>query len=130
MSAKITRSAQPAPKAPHKPGFPIRKPALVKAANAAIVQPINASKVKVHDVGKIGYHGIWWAQKVAFAALLLSVIWAGFMAHRTMALASVGELTCSDQSSLIWLQESPDSRVPALNDTVVVACARAYRPFG
>jgi len=130
MPAKITRSAQPALKAPHRPKFPIRKPALVKAADAAIVQPINASKVKVHDVGKIGYHGIWWAQKVAFAALLLSVIWAGFVAHRTFALAEVGELTCSDKSSLMWLQPDPGSNVPALNDTVALACAKAYRPFG
>jgi hypothetical protein len=126
----VTRSAHKAPAKPHKPKFPIRKPALVKAADAETVAPINATKVKAHYVGKVGYVSIWWAQKIAFAALLLTVIWAGFMAHRTMALAEVGELTCSDKSSLIWLQESPDSRVPELNNTVVVACARAYRPFG
>jgi hypothetical protein len=129
MSARITRPAKP-PARPHKPGFPIRKPALVKAANADIVQPINAGKVKVHDVGRVGFHGIWWAQKIAFGALLLTVIWAGFAAHRTFALAEVGELTCSDKSSLMWLKPDPGSNVPTLNDTVVVACAKAYRPFG
>lgn len=129
MPAKITRSAQPAPK-PHRPKFPIRKPALVRAADAETVAPINTGKIKAHYVGAFGYQAIWWSQKIAFAALLLTVIWAGFMAHRTMALAEVGELTCSDKSSLMWLQPDPGSNVPALNDTVVVACAKAYRPFG
>ena len=128
MPAKITRSAQPAPK-PHRPKFPIRKPALVRAADAETVSPINASKIKAHYVGPVGYQAIWWAQKVAFAALLLTVIWAGFMAHRTLALAEVGELTCSDKSSLMWVRDDPGSNVPALNDAVVVRCARAYRPL-
>ena len=128
MPAKITRSAQPAPK-PHRPKFPIRKPALVRAADAETVAPINATKVKAHYVGKVGYVSIWWAQKIAFAALLLTVIWAGFMIHRTVALAEVGELTCSDKSSLAWVQDDPGSDVPRLNDAVVVRCARAYRPF-
>lgn len=129
MPAKITRSAQPAPK-PHRPKFPIRKPALVRAADAETVAPINATKVKAHYVGKVGYVSIWWAQKIAFAALLLTVIWAGFMIHRTVALAEVGELTCSDKSSLAWVQDDPGSDVPRLNDAVVVRCVRAYRPFG
>jgi hypothetical protein len=126
---QVTRPAKPAPK-PHKPGFPIRKPKLVKAADAASVQPINSGTIKAHYVGPMGYHGIWWAQKVAFAALLLSVIWAGFMAHRMLALAEVGELTCSDKSSLMWLQPDPGSNVPTLNDAVAVRCAKAYQPFG
>ncbi len=41
---RITRSARPAPK-PHKPVFPVRKPALVKAADATVT-PINTGKVK------------------------------------------------------------------------------------
>jgi hypothetical protein len=130
MPAKITRSAQPAQKQPHRPKFPIRKPALVRAADAETVAPINATKIKAHYVGPFGYQAIWWSQKVAFAALLLTVIWAGFVAHRTFALAEVGELTCSDKSSLMWLQPDPGSNVPALNDTVALACAKAYRPFG
>jgi hypothetical protein len=44
MSARITRPAKP-PARPHKPGFPIRKPALVKAADAAVA-PINTGKVR------------------------------------------------------------------------------------
>jgi len=41
---KITRSAKQAPK-PAKPTFPVRKPALVKAADA-VVAPINSGKVQ------------------------------------------------------------------------------------
>ena len=44
MPTKITRSAKPAPK-PAKPTFPVRKPALVKAADASVA-PINAGKVQ------------------------------------------------------------------------------------
>lgn len=128
MPAKVTRSAQPA-KAPHKPKFPIRKPALVKAADAATVQPLNATKVKAHYVGPLGYQAVWWAQKIAFAALLLTAIAAGFYVHRTLALAEVGELTCSDKSSLMWVREDPGSNVPQLNDTVMLKCASAYRPL-
>lgn len=128
MPARITRSARPA-QSPHKPGFPIRKPALVTAADAATVAPINAGRVKAHYVGRFGYHAIWWAQKIAFSALLLTIIWVGFAIHRTLALAEVGALTCSDTSSLMWVRDTPDSDVPILNDEVMLACARAYRPF-
>ena len=44
MPAKITRSTRPAPK-PHKPTFPVRKPALVKAAEAQVT-PINTGSVR------------------------------------------------------------------------------------
>ena len=44
----VTRSAHKAPAKPHKPKFPIRKPALVKAAEAQTVTPINATRVKAH----------------------------------------------------------------------------------
>jgi hypothetical protein len=128
MSTKITRATKPAPK-PHKPGFPIRKPALVKAADGAGVAPINAGKVRAHYVGKWGYHGVWWAQKLAFSILLLTAIWAGFTVHRTLALAEVGALTCSPENSYMWLTDDPGSDVPQLNDAVLAQCARAYRPF-
>jgi hypothetical protein len=126
MPAKITRSAKPAPK--KRPTFPIRKPTLVRAADAT-VQPINTGKVKVHDVGPLGYHGIWWAQKIAFGALLLTAIAGAFLVHRTLALAEVGAMTCSDTSSLMWVREDPGSSVPELNNAVMMRCARAYRPF-
>jgi hypothetical protein len=45
MPTKITRSAKPAPKPPHKPDFPVRKPALVRAADASVA-PINTGKVQ------------------------------------------------------------------------------------
>ena len=47
MPTKVTRSAKPAPK-PHKPTFPVRKPKLVKAAEAANVVPVNTGKVRAH----------------------------------------------------------------------------------
>ena len=128
MPTKITRSAKPAPKAPHKPSFPVRKPALVKASDA-IVAPINTGKVKAHYVGAAGFHGWIWAQYLCFGALLLTAIWVGFMVHRTLALAEVGALTCSAENSYMWTMPTPDSDVPVLNDSVLNACARAYRPF-
>jgi len=126
MPAKITRSAKPAPK--KRPTFPIRKPTLVRAADAT-VQPINTGKVKVHDVGPLGYHGIWWAQKIAFGALLLTAIAGAFYVHRTLALAEVGALTCSAENSYMWVVENPDSKVPQMHDAVLLKCAQAYRPF-
>lgn len=127
MPTKITRSAKPVPK-PHKPSFPVRKPALVKASDA-IVAPINTGKVKAHYVGAAGFHGWIWAQYLCFGALLLTAIWIGFMVHRTLALAEVGALTCSAENSYMWTMPTPDSDVPVLNDSVLNACARAYRPF-
>ena len=127
MPTKVTRSARHAPK-PHKPVFPIRKPALVTAADAQVA-PINAGKVKAHYVGKLGFHGIIWGQYVAFSALLLTALWGAFLIHRTLALAEVGELTCSSENSYMWTMPTPDSDVPVLNDSVMRACAKAYRPF-
>lgn len=127
MPTKITRSAKPAPK-PHKPSFPVRKPALVKASDA-IVAPINTGKVKAHYVSTVGFHGWIWAQYLCFGALLLTAIWVGFMVHRTLALAEVGALTCSAENSYMWTMPTPDSDVPVLNDSVLNACAKAYRPF-
>ena len=127
MPAKVTRSAKPAPR-PHKPTFPVRKPALVKSADAS-VQPINAGAVKAHYVGSVGFHAWTAANYACFGALLLTAIWAGFYVHRTLALAEVGAVTCSAENSMMWLQESPDSKVPVLNDTVMLQCAKAYRPF-
>lgn len=127
MPAKVTRSAKPAPK-PHKPTFPIRKPALVDAASA-VVAPINTGKVKAHYVGAVGFHGWIWAQYVCFGVLLLTALWCGFYVHRTLALAEVGALTCSAENSYMWTMQTPDSDVPVLNDSVLNACASAYRPF-
>ena len=131
MPTKVTRSAaKPAPpKKPHKPTFPIRKPKLVTAAEAAQVAPINAGKVRAHYVGKLGFHGIIWGQYIAFSALLLTALWAGFYVHRTLALAEVGAVTCSAENSYMWTMPTPDSDVPVLNDSVMNACAKAYRPF-
>jgi hypothetical protein len=129
MSARITRSARPAPK-PHKPVFPIRKPKLVTAADAAQVAPINAGKVKAHYVSRTSFHAIVWGQYVAFSALLLTALWGAFLAHRTLALAEVGELTCSAENSYMWTMPTPDSDVPVLNDNVMRACAKAYNPLG
>ena len=127
MSAKITRSAQPAPKPPpkaiHKPTFPVREPAKTN------LEPINRDKVKAHYVGKLGFHGWIWTQYACFGALLLTAIAAGFYVHRTLALAEVGALTCSAENSIMWTEPDPGSTVPRLNDTVMNACARAYRPF-
>lgn len=129
MPSRITRSARPAPK-PHKPVFPIRKPALVTAAQAEAVQPINAGKVKAHYLGKYGFHAVVWGQYVAFSALLLTALYSGFLVHRTLTLAEVGELTCSAENSMMWLEEDPGSKVPRLNDAVMSRCARAYNPLG
>jgi len=128
MPTKITRSAKPAPKPPHKPDFPVRKPALVRAADASVA-PINAGAVRAHYVGKVGFHSLVWAQYLCFGALLLTAIWCGFYVHRTLALAEVGALTCSSENSYMWTMPTPDSDVPVLNDNVMNACARAYRPF-
>ncbi len=127
MPAKITRSTRPAPK-PHKPTFPVRKPALVKAAEAQVT-PINTGSVKAHYVDSWGFHGLIWAQYAAFGALLLTAIAAGFYIHRTLALAEVGALTCSAENSMMWTEPDPGSKVPRLNDAVMNACAKAYRPF-
>jgi hypothetical protein len=127
MPTKITRSAKPAPK-PAKPTFPVRKPALVKAADA-VVAPINAGKVKAHYVGPVGFHAWTVANYACFGALLLTAIAAGFWVHRTLALAEVGQLTCSAENSYMWTMPTPDSDVPVLNDNVMRACAKAYRPF-
>jgi hypothetical protein len=128
MPTKVTRSARHAPK-PNKPVFPISKPALVTAADAQVA-PINAGKVKAHYVGKFGFHAVVWGQYVAFSALLLTALWGAFLIHRTLALAEVGELTCSADNSLMWLEEDPDSNVPRLNDAVMSRCAKAYNPLG
>ena len=128
MPTKITRSSRYAPK-PHKPAFPVRKPALVKAADATVT-PINTGKVKAHYVSAAGYHSVIWLQYVAFGALLLTAIVAGFYVHRTLALAEVGAVTCSAENSYMWTMPTPDSDVPVLNDAVLKACAKAYRPFG
>ena len=127
MPTKITRSAKPAPK-PAKPTFPVRKPALVRAADA-VVAPINAGKVRAHYVGPVGFHAWTVANYACFGALLLTAIAAGFWTHRTLALAEVGALTCSAENSYMWTMPTPDSDVPVLNDNVMRACARAYRPF-
>jgi hypothetical protein len=127
MPTKITRSAKPAPK-PVRPTFPVRKPALVRAADA-VVAPINTGKVKAHYVSAAGFHGLVWAQYLCFGALLLTAIAAGFYVHRTLALAEVGQITCSAENSMMWTMPTPDSDVPVLNDNVMRACASAYRPF-
>jgi hypothetical protein len=129
MPTKITRSSRYAPKPPHKPVFPVRKPALVKASDEALA-PINAGKVKAHYVSAAGYHGVIWLQYVAFGALLLTALVAGFYAHRTLALAEVGAVTCSAENSYMWTMPTPDSDVPVLNDNVMRACAKAYNPLG
>jgi len=128
MSARITRSARPAPK-PHKPVFPIRKPKLVSAADAQ-VEPINAGKVKAHYVGKFGFHAVVWGQYVAFCALVLTCIWVGLYVHRTVTLAEVGELTCSAENSYMWVIDDPGSKVPKMHDALMLQCARAYNPLG
>lgn len=127
MPVKVTRPP-PKPKAPRKPSFPIRKPALVKAGDA-VVQPINTGKVKAHYVGAAGFHGWIWAQYAAVAVLLLTAIAAGLWVRKTLLLAEVGEVTCSADNHLMWLQETPDSRVPELNDAIMSRCAKAYNPF-
>jgi hypothetical protein len=128
MPTKVTRSAKPAPK-PHKPTFPVRKPKLVKAAEAPNVVPVNTGKVKAHYVGKAGFYSVIWGQHVLFSVLLLTLVWAGFYVHRTLALAEVGAMTCSAENSYMWTMPTPDSDVPVLNDSVMNACAKAYRPF-
>lgn len=128
MSARITRSARPAAK-PKGPIFPIRKPKLVTAAQAPTILPINVGKVKAHYLGKFGFHAVVWGQYIAFSALLLTALWGAFLIHRTLALAEVGELTCSSENSYMWTMPTPDSDVPVLNDSVMRACAKAYRPF-
>ena len=129
MPTKVTRSARHAPK-PKGPVFPIRKPKLVTAADVAQVAPINAGKVKAHYVGKFGFHAVVWGQYVAFSALLLTALYGAFLIHRTLTLAEVGELTCSAENSMMWLEEDPGSKVPRLNDAVMSRCAKAYNPLG
>jgi hypothetical protein len=128
MPSKITRSARPAPK-PKGPVFPIRKPKLVTAADVPNVTPMNSAHVKAHYVNRTSFHAIVWGQYVAFSALLLTALWGAFLIHRTLALAEVGELTCSAENSYMWTMPTPDSDVPVLNDNVMRACAKAYRPF-
>jgi hypothetical protein len=101
----------------------------VKAADATVT-PINTGKVKAHYVSAAGYHGVIWLQYVAFGALLLTALVAGFYAHRTLALAEVGAVTCSAENSYMWTMPTPDSDVPVLNDNVMRACAKAYNPLG
>ena len=127
MPTKVTRSAKPAPR--KGPTFPVRKPKLVKAAEAPNITPMNSAHVKAHYVGKLGFHGIIWGQYIAFSALVLTAVWIGFHTHRTLALAEVGALTCSAENSYMWTMPTPDSDVPVLNDSVMNACAKAYRPF-
>lgn len=129
MPTKVTRSARHAPK-PKGPVFPIRKPKLVTAADAAQVAPINAGKVKAHYVSRTSFHAIVWGQYIAFSALLLTALYGAFVIHRTLTLAEVGELTCSAENSMMWLEEDPGSKVPRLNDAVMSRCARAYNPLG
>ena len=129
MPTKVTRSARHAPK-PKGPVFPIRKPKLVTAAQAPTILPINVGKVKAHYLGKYSFHVVVWGQYVAFSALLLTALWGAFLAHRTLALAEVGALTCSAENSLMWLEEDPGSKVPRLNDAVMNRCAAAYNPLG
>jgi hypothetical protein len=125
---KITRPAQPIRK-PHKPDFPVRKPTLVKAADLPSLQPINTGQIKAHYVGPLSFHGLIWLQYLAFGALLLTALVGGLWVHRTMALAEVGAMTCSAENSLMWLEDDPGSKVPRLNEAVMLRCARAYRPF-
>ena len=129
MPSRITRSARPAAK-PKGPIFPIRKPKLVTAAQAPTILPINVGKVKAHYLGKYGYHAVVWGQYIAFSALLLTALYGGFLVHRTLTLAEVGELTCSAENSMMWLEEDPGSKVPRLNDAVMSRCAKAYNPLG
>jgi hypothetical protein len=128
MPTKVTRSAKPAPR--KGPVFPVRKPKLVKAADAANVVPVNTGKIRAHYVGKAGFYSVIWGQHVLFSVLLLTLVWAGFYVHRTLALAEVGALTCSAENSLMWLEEDPGSKVPRLNDAVMNRCAKAYNPLG
>ena len=128
MPTKVTRSAKAAPR--KGPVFPIRKPKLVTAAQAEAVQPINAGKVRAHYLGKFGFHAVVWGQYIAFSALLLTALYGGFLIHRTLTLAEVGELTCSAENSMMWLEEDPGSKVPRLNDAVMSRCAKAYNPLG
>lgn len=97
MPSRITRSARPAPK-PHKPVFPIRKPALVTAAQAEAVQPINAGKVKAHYtrqgwlmwgiMGLCAVLGIFFSQQI-----IAAVSWVHLQASER-AYVDVGRDAC------------------------------------
>jgi hypothetical protein len=127
MPTKVTRSAKPAPK-PHKPTFPIRKPALAKASDHNIT-PMNSAHVKAHYVGTVGFHAWTVANYACFGALLLTAIWGGFYVHRTLALAEVGAVTCSAENSYMWVMDDPGSDVPRMNDVILHQCAKAYNPL-
>jgi len=133
MPTKITRSARPAPK-PHKPKFPIRSPAMAKAADAPNVYRLQAGAPRIPDDAVIYPEWVGWAIRGAKypAAILLFLIfaWVGLALHRTLALAEVGEITCSAENSMMWIRPTPDSDVPVLNDAVLKACAKAYNPLG
>jgi hypothetical protein len=129
----VTRSAHKAPAKPHKPKFPIRKPNLVEAASASNVVRLPPGVSHIPDDAVIYPEWVGWTirgAKYPAAFLLFGIaLGAGFYLHRTLALAEVGELTCSDKSSLAWVKPTPDSDVPVLNDAVMLQCAKAYRPF-
>ena len=132
MPIKVTR---PPPKAkqPHKPQFPIRKPALVKAGDA-VVAPINTGKVRAHYVGAAGFHGWIFAQYAAVAVLLLTAIAGGLWIRKTLILAEVGRSVCgtlsvadTPEGQIYWLEPDPGSDVPEFKGRMVGACYEAAR---
>lgn len=132
MPVKVTRPP-PKPKAPRKPSFPIRKPALVKAGDA-VVQPINTGKVKAHYVNALGFHGWIFAQYAAVAVLLLTAIAAGLWVRKTLILADVGQSVCgtlsvadTPEGQIYWLEPDPGSDVPEFKGRMVGACYEAAR---
>lgn len=73
-----------------------------------------------------------WLRAVKYT-LLLAMFSAGAWLYadqrRLSILAEVGEMTCSDSSSLMWLKDDPGSSVPELNEAVLLRCAKAYQIF-
>lgn len=102
MPAKIVRSSKPAPKPRHQPGFPERQPAQTN------LTPINRERVKAHYVNAAGYHGFFWAQKVTFLALALTLMAAAWwiydryhMAETQLAYAQIGAEMCREPTLTI-----------------------------
>jgi hypothetical protein len=102
--------------------FPIRSKFLARTANPPASEPQEADGWVKH-LPKV-------AEYLSAAVLLFTLAWIGITIHRTLALAEVGAVTCSAENSYMWTMPTPDSDVPVLNDAVLKACAKAYRPFG
>ena len=137
MPTKVTRSAKPAPK-PHKPTFPVRKPKLVKAAEAASVATINpgVKTAKAHYWGDKEARRFHIAYIVAIVALVLTfaAMCVGIR-HVTLSQMVANKLCStvgkSDRLAYgsLWLEEQPGWETPRERTDLLELCYERSRPF-